>query len=97
MATMSIRGNRYGVRLNPAKMLGDFTADTGLLKVKLSLTANSTRGCSDGYIYAYDVKTGKMVWKWSTGSSGFETAYGVWPDLFFYDHGCRWKALCRHG
>ena len=33
----------------------------------------------DGVIHAYDVKTGQHLWDYSTGSSGYETAYGTWP------------------
>ena len=35
-----------------------------------------------GEVYAYDLKTGKTVWSWSTGSTGFDNPYGVnvlWP------------------
>ncbi len=34
-----------------------------------------------GYVNAYDVQTGKVLWTWDTGSSGYETPYGVWPLL----------------
>jgi hypothetical protein len=34
-----------------------------------------------GEVYAYDLKTGKTVWKFLTGSSGYETPYGTWPVL----------------
>jgi hypothetical protein len=30
-------------------------------------------------IVAYDWDTGKIVWKYSAGDSGFETPYGTWP------------------
>ena len=33
----------------------------------------------DGMVHTYDLKTGKLLWTFSTGSSGFETAYGTWP------------------
>jgi hypothetical protein len=33
----------------------------------------------DGMIHAYDIKTGKHLWDFSTGSSGLETVYGTYP------------------
>ncbi|MEM0488549.1 MAG: PQQ-binding-like beta-propeller repeat protein [Candidatus Bathyarchaeia archaeon] len=33
----------------------------------------------DGHVRAFDAKTGKLVWDFYFGSSGFETAYGSWP------------------
>jgi PQQ-like domain len=33
----------------------------------------------DGMVHAYDIKTGKHLWDFSTGSSGFETVYGTYP------------------
>ena len=33
----------------------------------------------DGMIHAYNVKTGKHLWDFSTGSSGLETVYGTYP------------------
>ncbi len=36
----------------------------------------------DGNVYAFDVKTGKQVWKFSSGNSGLETSTGTYP--FFY-------------
>lgn len=33
----------------------------------------------DGMIHAYNIKTGKHLWDYSTGSSGFETVYGTYP------------------
>jgi outer membrane protein assembly factor BamB len=33
----------------------------------------------DGMVHCYDLKTGDNLWNYATGSSGFETAYGVWP------------------
>jgi hypothetical protein len=32
----------------------------------------------DGCIYCYDLKTGKYLWKFSTGNSGLNTPYGTW-------------------
>ena len=34
-----------------------------------------------GYIYAWDIKTGKMLWKFSSGNSGLETPYGQWSFM----------------
>jgi len=33
----------------------------------------------DGLICAWDLKTGKLKWTYSAGSSGIETVYGTWP------------------
>ena len=33
----------------------------------------------DGYVHCYDIKTGKHLWDFYTGSSGFETSYGIYP------------------
>lgn len=33
----------------------------------------------DGYMHAFDIKTGKLVWKYFSGNSGYETPYGEWP------------------
>jgi len=33
----------------------------------------------DGKVYAFDLKTGKTLWRYWTGTSGFETPYGTWP------------------
>jgi outer membrane protein assembly factor BamB len=33
----------------------------------------------DGTVHCYDVHTGKHLWDWYAGSSGYETAYGSWP------------------
>ena len=30
-----------------------------------------------GQVHAYDIKTGKQVWQFSTGSSGYSTPYGI--------------------
>jgi hypothetical protein len=32
-----------------------------------------------GQVHAYDIATGKQVWQYSTGSSGYSTPYGIWP------------------
>ena len=32
-----------------------------------------------GYIYAYDISNGKLLWKFNSGNSGLETPYGSWP------------------
>ena len=32
-----------------------------------------------GQVHAYDITTGKQVWQYSTGSSGYSTPYGIWP------------------
>ena len=32
-----------------------------------------------GYVNCYDMQTGTLKWSWNTGSSGYETPYGVWP------------------
>jgi hypothetical protein len=34
-----------------------------------------------GIVNAYDLQTGKLNWTWNTGSSGYETPYGIWPLL----------------
>ncbi len=36
-----------------------------------------------GYVNCYDVQTGTLKWTWNTGSSGYETPYGVWPIVNF--------------
>jgi len=43
--------------------------------------ANGTlySGSFDGYVHAFDIKTGKQVWKFSSGNSGKETITGSWP------------------
>ncbi|MBS7659849.1 PQQ-like beta-propeller repeat protein, partial [Candidatus Bathyarchaeota archaeon] len=33
----------------------------------------------DGMIHAYDIKTGRHLWDYYTGSAGYETPYGHWP------------------
>jgi hypothetical protein len=33
----------------------------------------------DGMLYAYDLQTGQVVWKYFVGNSGTETPYGTWP------------------
>lgn len=33
----------------------------------------------DGMVHCHDLKTGKQLWEYSTGNSGLETPYGVWP------------------
>ncbi len=33
----------------------------------------------DGWITAFDVKTGNRLWSFSTGNAGYNTPYGVWP------------------
>ncbi len=32
-----------------------------------------------GYVYCLDVQTGTIKWTWNTGSSGYDTPYGIWP------------------
>jgi FOG: WD40-like repeat len=32
-----------------------------------------------GYVNCLDAKTGELNWTWNTGSSGYETPYGIWP------------------
>ena len=56
---------------------GSFTTNALIAYGKLFTTAY------DGYVHAYDVKTGKQLWKFFSGNSGYETAYGHWP--FFWD------------
>jgi hypothetical protein len=34
----------------------------------------------DGHVRAYDATNGKLVWDFYFGSSGYETAYGSWPE-----------------
>jgi len=36
-----------------------------------------------GYVNCYDDKTGTLKWTWKTGSSGYETPYGIWPIINF--------------
>ena len=31
-----------------------------------------------GHVSAYNLQTGEKLWSWNTGSSGYETPYGVW-------------------
>ncbi|MBC7130662.1 PQQ-like beta-propeller repeat protein, partial [Candidatus Bathyarchaeota archaeon] len=33
----------------------------------------------DGHVRAFDAETGKLVWDFYFGSSGYETPYGTWP------------------
>lgn len=33
----------------------------------------------DGHVYAFDVDTGEINWKFYSGDSGLETSYGHWP------------------
>jgi hypothetical protein len=49
--------------------------------VTASIIANGNLYTSDfgGYVNCLDVKTGKIQWTSNTGSSGYETPYGVWP------------------
>jgi hypothetical protein len=46
-----------------------------------SITAYGTLYTADlgGNVNAFDVQTGKLLWNWTTGSSGTETPYGIWP------------------
>ncbi len=48
-----------------------------------SIIANGTLYAADlgGYVNAYDVQTGKLLWTFFAGSSGYETPYGIWPLL----------------
>ncbi len=32
-----------------------------------------------GYVNCFDMQTGALEWTYNTGSSGYETPYGVWP------------------
>jgi hypothetical protein len=32
-----------------------------------------------GYVNAFNLSTGKLLWTWNSGSSGTETPYGNWP------------------
>jgi hypothetical protein len=34
-----------------------------------------------GYVHAYDLNTGEVKWDFSTGESGYETPYGIYPLL----------------
>lgn len=34
-----------------------------------------------GYVNAFNVSNGKLLWTWNTGNSGAETPYGNWPVL----------------
>ena len=46
-----------------------------------SITAYGNLYSADlgGNVNAFDVQTGKLLWNWTTGSSGTETPYGIWP------------------
>ena len=44
-------------------------------------------GAYDGYLYAYDAKTGAQLWKYSSGNAGLETPYGSWPFFFGIPYG----------
>jgi outer membrane protein assembly factor BamB len=37
------------------------------------------QGGYDGYVYCYDIKTGGVLWRYFSGSSGYETVYGQYP------------------
>jgi len=39
-------------------------------------------GSYDGHEYAFDLNTGKIVWKFYSGDAGYETPYGTYP--FWY-------------
>ena len=36
-----------------------------------------------GYLFvnSFNVRTGELLWTWSTGSSGLDTPFGNWPLL----------------
>lgn len=34
-----------------------------------------------GYVNAFDLSNGKLLWTWFSGKSGSETPYGIWPVL----------------
>jgi PQQ-like domain len=34
-----------------------------------------------GYVNAFDLSNGKLLWTWFSGNSGSETPYGIWPVL----------------
>jgi outer membrane protein assembly factor BamB len=34
-----------------------------------------------GNVHAYALATGEHLWDWNSGSSGYETPYGIWPIL----------------
>jgi len=34
----------------------------------------------EGYIRAYDIENGQLVWEYYVGSAGYETPYGSWPS-----------------
>jgi outer membrane protein assembly factor BamB len=36
-------------------------------------------GSFDGYVHVFDIKTGKQLWKFSSGNAGTETTVGTWP------------------
>ena len=36
-----------------------------------------------GFVNCFDAKTGNLKWTWNTGSSGYETPYGIWPIINF--------------
>jgi hypothetical protein len=44
-------------------------------------------GAYDGWLYAYDAKTGAFLWKYSSGNSGLETPYGSWPFFLGIPYG----------
>ena len=39
-------------------------------------------GNFDGHLYAYDIETGAVNWKFYSGDSGIETVMGTWPFWF---------------
>ena len=43
---------------------------------------NLYAGGFDGYVYCYNLTTGQLEWKFSTGSSGYNTPFGRYPCYY---------------
>jgi outer membrane protein assembly factor BamB len=56
-----------------------FAMFTGEVQNFVIVNGKVYSGGYDGSIYAHDAKTGKLLWKFYAGSSGFETPYESWP------------------
>ncbi len=78
LATASPQGNSYGCPVGP------YTSAWGYYGVKwLIAYGNFYTYDMGGRLNCFELKTGKHLWGFYTGSSGYETPYGDWPFWIF--------------
>jgi hypothetical protein len=70
----------YSIKTGEQKWVSDPLPGWGIFNVLSYVAYNKVYYTGyDGHVRAYDVDSGKLMWDFYFGSSGYENAYGTWP------------------